>query len=125
MVDLIYKEEVYEIIGACMEVYNTLGYGFLEIVYKDAMEIEFKERGILYMREKELPVFYKGKRMQRSFFADFKVYGKIIVEVKSHIDGIREETFAQTLNYLKASGNKVGVIVNFGKSKLSYRRVVG
>ena len=102
MTDILCKEEVYEIIGVCMSVYNELGYGFLEIVYKDAMEIEFTENDIPHQREKEFPVIYKTRPLKRSFFADFEVFDKIIVEVKSNAEGISEETIAQTLNYLKA-----------------------
>lgn len=124
MEQLIYKTEVYNIIGACMEVYNTLGYGFLEIVYKDAMEIEFVEREMRYNREEELPINYKGKKMMRSFFADFILFDNVIVEVKANADGISDDAIAQTLNYLKAAGTRLGVIINFGKRKLEYKRIV-
>lgn len=107
-----------------MEVYNSLGFGFLEIVYKDAMEIEFAEQGIEYYREKEYPIIYKSNKLRRTFFADFAIHDKIIVEVKACADGIPEESLAQTINYLKASRNKVGLIVNFGKRKLEYKRVI-
>ena len=124
MESLIYKTEVYHLVGACMEVYNTLGYGFLEIVYKDAMEFEFAERELEYCREKELPINYKGRKLNRSFFADFVLFDDIIVEVKSNVDGITDDAVAQTLNYLKASGNKLGVIINFGKRKLDHKRLI-
>jgi GxxExxY protein len=124
MADLLYKEDVYKIIGICMDVYNTLGYGFSEIVYKDAMEIEFIECETEHRREEELQIIYKGKRLKRTFFADFTLLDKIIVEVKANAEGIAEDAIAQTLNYLKASGNRIGLIVNFGKRKLEYKRVI-
>jgi len=124
MTDLLYKDEVYDIIGTCMTVYNSLGYGFLEIVYKDAMEIEFSENNMANIREKEFPILYKGNRLRRTFFTDFLLFEKIVVEVKTNADGITEDAVAQTFNYLKASGNKVGLIINFGKRKLAYKRLI-
>lgn len=81
--DLLYKEEAYLIIGKCMEVHNQLGGGFLEIAYKDALEYEFRKTNILYEREKEYEVQYKGIILPHKFYADFVVFGKIILEVKS------------------------------------------
>lgn len=124
MINILYKEEVYDIVGICMGIYNSLGYGFLEIVYKDAMEIDLVEREIPHQREEEFPIFYKGRRLKRTFFADFIVFDKIIVEVKANADGIAEEAISQTINYLKASGNRVGLIINFGKQRLEYKRVI-
>ena len=124
MTALLYKEEVYDIIGICMNIYNSLGYGFLEVVYKDAMEIEFTDNEMKHVREKEFPVIYKGRKLKRTFFADFTLLDKIIVEVKANADGIPEEAIAQTINYLKASGNRVGLIINFGKRKPEYQRVI-
>lgn len=124
MTDLLYKDEVYEIVGICMAVYNELGYGFLEIVYKDAMEIEFIENEMGHVREHEFPILYKGKKLKRTFFSDFSAFEKIIVAVKTNTDGISEDTIAQTLNYLKVSEYRVGLIINFGKRKLEYKRLV-
>lgn len=117
------KEETYKIIGACMEVHNTLGAGFLEIVYKDALELEFKKAGIFYEREKEYSVNYKGTILPHKFYADFVVFDQIILEVKG-VKTIAEEHIAQTLNYLKVSGNEVGLLVNFGELKLNYKRLI-
>jgi GxxExxY protein len=83
MKDLIYKNESYEIIGICMEVHNNLGAGFLEIVYKDALEYEFRQAGIAFQREKEYVVNYKGIVLPHKFYADFVVFDKIILEVKA------------------------------------------
>lgn len=121
--NLIYKEEAYQIIGICMEVHNNLGAGFLEIVYKDALEYEFKHAEMFYEREKEYLVNYKGIILPHRFYADFVVLDKIILEVKGK-SGIAEEDVAQAINYLKVSGNKLVLIVNFGELKLNYRRVV-
>ena len=106
-----------------MEVHNTLGAGFLEIVYKDALELEFKKAGIFYEREKEYSVNYKGIILPHKFYADFVVFDQIILEVKG-VKTIAEEHIAQTLNYLKVSGNEVGLLVNFGELKLNYKRLI-
>ena len=124
MGELLYKEEVYEIIGCCMEVWKTLGYGFSEVIYKDALEIEFGERGIFCLREDEMLVYYKGRILKHKFRADFSLENCIIIEVKSGEDGIIEKSIQQTLNYLKASRCRVGLIVNFGKKRLDFKRLV-
>lgn len=121
---LLFKQEAYEIIGCCMDVYNNLGYGFSEIVYKDAMEIEFLEKKTEYQREKEYPVYYKSQQLKRTFYTDFTIADKIVIEVKAHPEGIQEDAVAQTINYLKASGIRLGLIVNFGRKKLDYKRIV-
>lgn len=123
MSDLILKEEAYKIIGVCLDVHNHLGAGFLEIVYKDALELEFKRAGIPYEREKEYVVNYKGAVLPHRFYADFVVYDQIILEVKGMV-GINDAFIAQALNYLKVSGNRLALIVNFGEERLSSRRVV-
>jgi len=123
MTDLIYKDESYKIIGKCMEVHNNLGAGFLEIVYKDALEYEFRKENTPYEREKEYIVKYKDIILPHKFYADFVVYDKIILEVKS-VSGIADEFIAQAINYLKVSGNKLALIVNFGELKLKYKRIV-
>jgi GxxExxY protein len=124
MEDILYKNEIYEIIGLCMEVHNYLGYGFLEIVYKDALEIEFKENLMMYEREKEFTISYKQHILPRKFYSDFFVMDKIIVEIKATKEGFSNDYITQTLNYLKASGCKLGLIVNFGKSSLEYKRLI-
>jgi GxxExxY protein len=124
MEQIIYKSEAYKIIGACMEIYNTLGYGFLEVVYKDAMEIEFLQRGMDYRREEEHCIEYKGTILKHKFFADFTLFDEIIIEVKANNDGITDDAIAQTLNYLKASDLRLALIINFGKASLEYKRLV-
>ena len=121
--NIIYKEESYLIIGKCFEVHNNLGTGFLEIVYKDAMEYEFKKADIPYGREKEYIVNYKRLILPHKFYADFVVFDKIILEVKA-VSVIADEFIAQAINYLKVSGNKLSIIVNFGELKLNHKRIV-
>jgi len=120
---LIYKEEAFKIIGKCMEVHRELGHGFLEIVYKDALELLFRQNNIPYEREKEYSIMFKNTLLPHKFYADFVVYDKIILEIKSTADLAKEHT-AQTLNYLKVSGNKLGILVNFGSMQLEYKRLV-
>ncbi|SIT02302.1 GxxExxY protein [Chryseobacterium ureilyticum] len=123
MKDLVYKQESYAIIGICMEVHNNLGSGFSEIVYKDALEYEMNQAGILYEREKEYAIHYKGTLLPHKFYADFVVFDKIILEVKGTAD-IADEHIAQSINYLKVSENKLALIANFGETKLNYKRIV-
>ena len=123
MSKLIYKDESYQIIGKCFEVHNNLGAGFLEIVYKDALEYEFRKAGIPYEREKEYTVNYKGITLPHKFYADFVVFDKIILEVKA-VSGIADEFIAQAINYLKVSDNKLALIVNFGELKLNSKRII-
>ena len=120
---LIYKEECYQIIGKCMEVHNNLGPGFLEIVYKDALELEFKKSGIPYEREKKYEINYKGVILPHKFFADFVVFDKIILEIKA-VSGIADEYIAQAINYLKVSGVRKALLINFGTKSLQYKRFV-
>ncbi len=118
-----HEAETYKIIGLCMEVHNNLGKGFSEIVYKDALEIELRDSDILYEREKEYSVNYKGIVLPHKFYADFVVFDTVILEIKS-VQHIVDEHIAQTLNYLKVSPNKVALIVNFNNDKLQYKRLV-
>ncbi|MDZ7876547.1 MAG: GxxExxY protein [Saprospiraceae bacterium] len=110
-------------IGACLEVYNTLGTGFLEIIYKDALEIEFKRRGIPYVREKTFPVFYKGIDLKKSFDVDFFVFEKINLEVKA-TSGLAESHYLQTKNYCACSNQRLGLLVNFGEPSLVHKRIL-
>jgi len=123
MKEFIYKDETYKTIGVCMEVHKQLGKGFLEIVYKDAIEYEFKCENYSYEREKIFLINYKDIILSHKFFADFVVFDKIILEIKS-CNGIVDEFIARTINYLAASKLKVGLIVNFGKDSLEYKRII-
>jgi GxxExxY protein len=106
------------------DIHKNLGSGFLEIVYKDAFQYEFELQDILYDREKEYTIEYKGYILPHKFYADFVVFDEIILEIKAKGKGIAEEDYAQTINDLKVSGCKVGLIVNFAKAKLEIIRVV-
>ncbi len=121
--NLIFGDEVYEIIGICMEIHNILGKGFSEIVYKDAMEYEFKLRSKIYSREKKFEVPYKDTILPHSYNADFIYENKIILEVKAQ-QGVIQDHFKQTINYLAASKMKLGVIINFGEDSLKFKRVI-
>ncbi|MBN1118005.1 MAG: GxxExxY protein [Bacteroidales bacterium] len=123
MTSIVHKEKSYQIIGACMEVHNNLGPGFLEIVYKDALEYEFKKAGIEYEREKLYEVNYKDIILPHQFFADFVVFDRIILEVKE-TSGIDKSFVSHALNYLAVSKNKLALIINFGEQKLNYKRII-
>jgi len=118
-----YQEESYKIIGICMEVHRILGKGFLEIVYKDALEYEFKQQNILYEREKKYEIEYKNIILPHHFYADFVVFDKIILEVKAQ-QGIVENHYKWVINYLTVSKCKLGLIVNFGEDSLITKRVI-
>jgi len=120
---VLYKDESYAIIGACMEVHKTLGNGFLEAVYQEALEIEFALRGIPCQREKVLPIDYKGHTLKKGYIADFVCYDKIVLEIKSQRELIADNA-SQVLNYLNASGYKLGLLVNFGERSLKQKRII-
>lgn len=107
-----------------MEVHRNFGHGFSEVVYKDAIEIEANERQIEICREKEYPVYYKNVLLKHKFYADFVMFGNIIVEIKSSEKGITNDYIAQVINYLKVSGCEVALIINFGRRSLEYKRIV-
>lgn len=117
------QEETYLLNGIAMEIHRILGRGFLEIVYKDALELELRKREILYLREKEYTVEYKGTILPHRFYADFVVLNDIIVEVKAQ-KGIADEHYSQVLNYLAVSKCKIGLIYNFGEPSLVIKRVI-
>ena len=124
MPELILKDEVYAIAGAAMEVYYTLGVGFLEPVYQEALELEFNGRGIPYVRERELNIFYKGIALKKIYRPDFVCYDQIIVELKSQyrLTSLEE---GQIINYLKITQMHVGLLMNFGaRPKLEWSRYV-
>ena len=118
-----YKEESYHIRGAMMAVHRELGSGFLERVYQDALEYEFKERGIPYEREKKIQIMYKGKPLGEPYRADFVCYDKIIVELKT-VDEVLGIHRAQVVNYLKATKMKLGILVNFHDDVIYPERII-
>ena len=123
MSDILYKGESYMIIGKCMEVHNQLGWGFSEVVYKDALEYEFNAANIFFEREKKYPVTYKKIILPHFFYADFVIMNKIILEVKA-VKKLTDEHTALAINYCAVSQNKLALLVNFGREKLDYKRIV-
>ena len=113
---MIYRsQESYNITGAAMYVYNTLGPGFLEAVYQEALAIEFSKRGIPFQREKELKIYYDGHELKQTYRPDFVCYDNIIVEIKA-VGDLDNTHRSQVYNYLKATGCQLGLLYNFGHS---------
>ncbi len=124
MAELLYKNEVYAIIGAAMDVYNHLGPGFLEAVYQEAMEIEVTARDIPNNPEQDVYIMYKGKPLKKFYTPDLMCYEKIVVEIKA-IDHLTSREEAQLINYLKATNMSVGLLINFGAERdLEWKRMV-
>jgi GxxExxY protein len=124
LVDILFKDEVYAIVGAAMEVHQELGPGFLEPVYQEALEIELQARNIPFESRKPLIIHYKGRELRKEYIPDFICYEQILVELKAmkHLSSQEE---AQLLNYLKAANYKVGLLINFGSyGKLEWKRFV-
>ena len=117
------EEETFKIIGICMEVHRNLGPGLLEVVYKDALEIEFKANNIPFEREKEFSIEYKGVILPHKFYADCIVNEDIVLEVKAIKEFSGEHT-AQVLNYMKLSDSEIGLLVNFQNKSLQHKRLV-
>ena len=123
MSNLFYWDESYKIRGALFAVHRELGCGFLERVYQDALEVEFRLRNIPYEREKAIQIVYKGEPLGEPYRADFVCYGKVIIELKS-VSEILDVHRAQIINYLKATKIKLGFLVNFGEESLNIERIV-
>jgi GxxExxY protein len=120
---ILYEKEVYAIIGAAMIVHNELGSGFLEAVYQEALEIEFSLKDIPAQREVPLQIYYKDALLSKYYIADFLCFNKIIIEIKA-LSKLSTEHQAQVLNYLKATGLQLGVLINFGQPKLEFKRII-
>jgi GxxExxY protein len=123
MVEILYKEESYKIIGSCMKVHKELGPGFVESVYQEALEKQFIKDGVPYEREKVLNIYFDGQKLKKHFKADFVCNGLIIVELKA-AKFIHPDDIDQTGNYLKSTKFKLGIIVNFGQHSLVYKRII-
>ena len=123
MTDLLYADETYAIIGACMEVHRHMGHGFLEAVYSEALMAEFEERDIPYEINKELTIEYKGSPLLKRYYADFVCFDKILIELKA-VEKIAPPHIAQVLNYLKATKMSLGIIANFGEASFNYKRII-
>ncbi len=116
-----YNERTFQIVGAAMEVHKTLGRGFLEAVYAEALAIELEARHIPFEREKKIQIFYKNRPLSQYYVADFFCYGSIIVELKA-VESLLPQHSAQVINYLKATNKEVGVLLNFGDNSLVHKR---
>lgn len=123
MNEIIYKEESYQIIGACMKVHAELGAGFLEPVYQEALEKQFTTEGVSYEKEKMVNVYYNGEKLNKYYKADFLCFDKIIVELKAAAS-LHSDMIAQVQNYLRSTNLKLGLLVNFGEKSLVYKRVL-
>jgi GxxExxY protein len=121
--NLIFKDEAYKIIGACMEVHKYLGEGFLEPVYQEALEREFLMQGIPHVREQKLQINYKGFTLDKFYVADFICFNTVIIELKA-LPTLTTQHEAQMLNYLKATQLQLGLLVNFGSRSLEYKRLI-
>ena len=124
MAELIFKEEVYQVIGAAMDVYYQLGRGFLEPVYQEAFEIELTRRRIPFEPHRELVIFYKGQALEKRYVPDVICFNQIVAELKV-CDRLTGKEESQILNYLKATKNHVGLVINFGsRGTLEWKRYV-
>ena len=119
---LLYENETEKIIKACMNVFNELGNGFLEVVYQEALAIEFGIMNIPFKKEAKIEVYYKGNKLNKEYYADFICYDKIIVELKC-VSRLVNANKAQVLNYLHGTKLVVGLLVNFGESSLKWERL--
>ena len=119
---LLYEEETGQIIKACMNVFNELGNGFLEAVYQEALAIEFENMEIPFTKEAKIEIYYKGKKLEKEYFADFICYDNIIVELKC-VSKLVNANKAQVINYLYGTNKTVGLLVNFGESSLKWERL--
>jgi GxxExxY protein len=117
-----FQEETYKLIGVCMEVHRNLGKGFLEVVYKDALQYELRKMNIGFEREKKFEIAYKDIILPHYYIADFVAFGKIIIEVKAQ-ENVAENHYKQVINYLAVSKLKLGLIINFGEESLKFKRV--
>ena len=119
----IYPDETYAIVGAAMEVHRILGPGFSESIYQEALAIEFERQGIPFEKEKAIIVKYKDIELHNTFRVDFVCYHDIIVELKA-LESTTLEHRSQVINYLKATGFKLGLLINFGERQLYRRRII-
>lgn len=121
---ILFKEESYRIVGACFEVYKEKGSGFLEGVYQECLAIELIEQGIAFAEKPQLRLNYKDRELKQRYEPDFLCFDKIILEIKA-VKQLGDEHRAQVINYLKATGHELGILVNFGHHpKLEYERFV-
>src|SRR6266496_4359453 len=126
MNELLYKEEIYQLVGFCLEIHRELGKGHDEIIYKDALVVELSRAGIPFLRERNYEIIYKGVILPHYYYADFVVWEKILLEAKA-VEKLTDSHIKQVLNYLAAlaaSKLRVGLLVNFGGDSLEWKRVI-
>ncbi|MDA3907322.1 MAG: GxxExxY protein [Bacteroidales bacterium] len=123
MSKLLFEEETFKIIGACMIVHKHLGNGFLESVYQEALEKELVKSEIPFERQKKLSVYYDGNKLNKYFIADFVCYDKVILEIKS-VSFLAQNLKQQVINYLKSTELEVGLLINFGEKSLTWKRFI-
>lgn len=123
MEKILYKNESYQLIGICMNIHSKLGFGFLEAVYCEILEKEFVRMNIPFQREVKLDLYFNGIKLEKQYKADFVCYDDIILEIKS-VSFLHENFTKQTLNYLKATEKKLGLLINFGEKSLKYKRII-
>ena len=111
--NLIYPDESFRIRGACFEVYREKGCGFTEPIYQECLEAELELQGIPFEPQRQFPVLYKGRRLRHTFIPDLLCFGKIVIELKA-VPHLTDEHRAQIINYLRATGMKLGLLINFG-----------
>lgn len=122
--DVLFKEESYQIMGACFEVYKEKGCGFAEAVYQECLEIELNLRSIPFKAQPELLLSYKSRPLKQKFIPDFLLFDKVVVELKA-VKELNDEHRAQVFNYLKATGFRLGLLINFGHfPKVQFERIV-
>jgi GxxExxY protein len=122
--DVLFKDESYQIMGACFEVYKEKGCGFMEAVYQVCLEIELNWRCLPFKAQPELPLSYKGQRLKQKFIPDLLLFDTIVVELKA-VKELNDQHRAQVFNYLKATGFRLGLLINFGHfPKVQYERIV-
>jgi GxxExxY protein len=120
---ILFREESYKIIGACMKVHRILGTGFLEAVYEEAIAKEFAKENIPFERQVKLNIFYEEQKMDKFYKADFICYDKIILEIKT-VKFVPDAFQAQLKNYLAATKKELGILINFGEPSLTYKRII-
>lgn len=124
MGEILYKDESYQVMGACFEVYKVQGAGFVEPIYHECLAIEFEMRGVLFEHHSNLALSYKGRPLRLRYQADFVTHGKILLEVKA-VKSLDDAHRAQVVNYLKSTGFKLGILVNYGRiGGLEWERIV-
>lgn len=123
MSKLLFEEETFKVIGACINVHKKLGNGFSEAVYQQAIEKEFLQANIPFEQQKEVPIYYNGEPLNEFFTVDFLCYNNVLLDIKSVLS-IQEHMTQQVLNYLKSSHIEIGMLINFGEQSLKWKRLV-